>query len=913
MRVLAMVFWLFSGWVGADVIAPELSDRSYRAFTLENELKVLVISDPTTDKAAASLDVYVGSNNDPAEFPGLAHFLEHMLFLGTDRFPEAGEYQQFISTQGGSHNAYTAPEHTNYFFDVDPKGLAGTLDRFSRFFIAPTLDPQYVEREVNAVHSEYQSKLKDAARQSFEATKQGLNPSHPFAQFRAGNLETLNKPGLLEALDTFYTSEYSANRMALVVLGEESLDTLETMVRDRFSEIPNRNLPSSALTEPLFDLDRLPLVVQSKPASESRRLTLLWPVPDTDAFAGQAPLRYLGNLLGHEGEGSLLQALKSEGLANSLSAGESLGMTHARSFSVSLSLTPKGFAERDRIIAEIFSALATIEAQGLEAWRFDELKTMADANFRFAEEANARSLVTQFADLLHTVPARELYTRGRVYTRFDADLIRDILSWLTPENMLVRVTAPEVEPNAVTPYYPTEIRVFPLQTHRQAAFKAARTQLSDLVTLPSPNPFIKDPGQPLPDTRVATSDTRPRLVLTTDTVYGYVLPESRFGQPRSDLYVRLRTPLASDSPETRILSDMLASALNEHFNTLSYEAVLAGAGFSAQATQSGITLEFSGFHNALVPLVEAITQALPIPLIDEATWDRLYQLKQQELASLDTTRPFNRLFDELTSGLMPRAYAKTALAEVLPQIDRATFHQYQRAFFNGVHAEVFLHGPVSMAEGEALLESIVGRLPLDANTPEVAIGTQPWTGDRLVQFTYPHPDQATVVAFVDQDTGAAARALNELAGNLLEAPFYTRLRTEQQLGYITFATAFPLVNTPVLTGVVQSPVADPDTLAEAILNEFSKFPDAVAAMDPAQFEEARQSMLNNLDNPPQTQAELSNNIWQAIGLRRPFTDRVQRAEVLKRVTQDEFVEYLRARLVDPIVLKAYRQETAQLK
>jgi secreted Zn-dependent insulinase-like peptidase len=167
---------------------------------LPNSLKVLLISDPTTDKAAASMDVYVGTNNDPEGFPGLAHFLEHMLFLGTDQFPDAGEYQQFISDQGGSHNAFTAPEHTNYFFSLNPKALKPALDRFSRFFIAPTLDPTYVDREVNAVHSEYQSKLRDPARLSFEATKQGLNPDHPFAQFGAGNLSTLNKPGLLDAL-----------------------------------------------------------------------------------------------------------------------------------------------------------------------------------------------------------------------------------------------------------------------------------------------------------------------------------------------------------------------------------------------------------------------------------------------------------------------------------------------------------------------------------------------------------------------------------------------------------------------------------------------------------------------------------------------------------------------------------------
>jgi len=99
MRLIALMFVFVSNIVQAAIGAPELSDREYRSLILPNSLKVLLISDPTTDKAAASMDVYVGTNNDPEGFPGLAHFLEHMLFLGTDQFPDAGEYQQFIRTK----------------------------------------------------------------------------------------------------------------------------------------------------------------------------------------------------------------------------------------------------------------------------------------------------------------------------------------------------------------------------------------------------------------------------------------------------------------------------------------------------------------------------------------------------------------------------------------------------------------------------------------------------------------------------------------------------------------------------------------------------------------------------------------------------------------------------------------------
>ena len=102
----------------AEVISSPSDDRQYGARELSNGLKVLLISDLNTDKSADALDVRVGSGDDPENRDGLAHFLEHMLFLGTERYPEAGEYQAFIQQHGGSDNAYTMPDHTNYYFDI---------------------------------------------------------------------------------------------------------------------------------------------------------------------------------------------------------------------------------------------------------------------------------------------------------------------------------------------------------------------------------------------------------------------------------------------------------------------------------------------------------------------------------------------------------------------------------------------------------------------------------------------------------------------------------------------------------------------------------------------------------------------------------------------------------------------------
>jgi len=211
---LALVLFFFIGQVlaaTAPIKSPN-DDNSYRYINLDNQLRVLLVSAPESDKAAASMNVAVGSGDDPANREGLSHFLEHMLFLGTEKYPDPGEYQQFIKSHGGSHNAFTAFRDTNYFFDIQAEHLDAALDRFAEQFAAPLFTAELVDRERNAVHSEFSSKQKEDGRRFYSVKKAISNPDHPFHQFAVGNLTTLEntderplRPDLIE----FWKSHYS--------------------------------------------------------------------------------------------------------------------------------------------------------------------------------------------------------------------------------------------------------------------------------------------------------------------------------------------------------------------------------------------------------------------------------------------------------------------------------------------------------------------------------------------------------------------------------------------------------------------------------------------------------------------------------------------------------------------------------
>jgi nardilysin len=106
--------------------------------------------------AAAAMIVGVGSLYDPPECQGMAHFLEHLLFMGSRKYPKENAYDAFMTKHGGNDNAYTEMEHTVYHFDIPQEHLPRALDIFAQFFVHPLMMESSVDRELKAVESEFQ-------------------------------------------------------------------------------------------------------------------------------------------------------------------------------------------------------------------------------------------------------------------------------------------------------------------------------------------------------------------------------------------------------------------------------------------------------------------------------------------------------------------------------------------------------------------------------------------------------------------------------------------------------------------------------------------------------------------------------------------------------------------------------------
>ncbi|MEM6928301.1 MAG: insulinase family protein [Myxococcota bacterium] len=495
-----IVVWLIVAACAAQTPAPTSSAslvdldgrrpgdvREQRAFTLDNGMRVLVVSDADLQMSSAALAVEVGSLADPAERQGMAHFLEHMLFLGTEKYPSEGEYGAYMRSNGGYTNAYTASEHTNYLFEVNHDAFEGALDRFAQFFIGPLFTEEFVQRELNAVASEHAKNLQNDFWRSRMVTRALHRDGHPRQLFSTGSLETLE--GITrDELIAFYDRHYSANRMTLAVLGTEGLDQLERWAREKFGPVVDRGIEAPTYPSAIFP-DALPQRIDIVPVGDRRDLWIEFSVPpDTERWSAK-PGSLLGSLVGHEGEGSLLSALKAEGLATSLSAGLQ-NESYRGIFGVDMELTEAGMADVERVVELVLGYVAMLRDQGLSERYYREQQVVGDLDFYFREHQTGGDGASFLTDQMRNHPGQEIERRLYTLSSYDPDLFAEYVALLRPDNMRVIRIAAGLETDAVEPYYGTKFANGTWPAETVARWTAAEP--TGAMHLPPVNPYLPD-------------------------------------------------------------------------------------------------------------------------------------------------------------------------------------------------------------------------------------------------------------------------------------------------------------------------------------------------------------------------------------------------------------------------------------
>jgi len=907
-RVFFIFLILMSQWVIADsaVIKSEVDKKQYRSLVLENGLTVLLISDPEADQAAAALDVHVGSGSDPDNWDGLAHFLEHMLFLGTKKYPQAGEYQRFIKNNGGSNNAYTAFDHTNYFFSIKADKLLPALDRFSRFFIDPTFDATYVDRERSVVHSEYQARRKNESRRIWDAGKKLINPSHPASGFSVGSKYTLRdreSASAREKLIAFYEQYYSSNIMALAVLGAQSPDQLEAWVVERFSQIPNKNIEVPVFDRPYLNAELLPARINILPEKDHNNLGFQFPIPSTKKEYRSKPIHYIANLLGHEGEGSLLARLKQRGWADGLSAGVGFMDDINGTVSLSIQLTEEGLRHVERIGELLFQTIALVESSGIEAWRYEEEHRLAEMSFQFAQESAAGRLVRSLAAGLHDYPAIEVLRGPYLMERFDAKRITELLSYLRPDNVNISVVSKTAETDSRTELYDVAYSIRPIDDKtidQWTLSREGKTKADQNLFLPASNPFIP---QRLTAQHLEHVNPIPVLQKGQDRLPVWYRADTDFKTPRASFYFNIMSPFANQSPRSLVLTEIFVRLVNDQLNKTVYPAYLAGLEYSLYRHGRGISVKINGFEDQQSALLKTIVEAILHPQYD----DEKLQLIKSELVrkwkNVVKDSPSNRTINEIYRLVMDPFWTEEERLAVIDGILIEDLKNHVEAFFKQVELNVLSHGDVTLektAERAALLKPLFLESEI---IPGIAAQPEPRTlslkTPYLRTIEVDHSDSAFSVYFQGGDDTVAERAGMLLLGQLIESPYYHNLRTTHRVGYLVYASPLTILELPGLLLSAQSPTHSPYEINQLIMRFLSDFDKMLAEMDKADYEQIKQGLINSILKKDNKLSDRSARYWREIDREQwQFNSREALAEQISNLKLENMRSYFQETLVE---------------
>lgn len=616
-----------------NIIKPPLDTKKYEYYTLENGLRVLLCSDPSSNRAAAAMDVHVGATSDPADVSGLAHFNEHMLFLGTEKYPKEDEFTSFLSANGGFSNAFTDSENTVYYFDMDAESnsrIEEGFDRFGSFFSCPLFTASATGRELNAIESENTKNLQSDLFRSYQIEKSRVNSKHPFSKFFTGNKQTLltdtKKKGLdlREELLKFSKEYYSSNQMTLAIIAPQSIDTLKTYISKGFGDIPNRNgdkpekkwqnvppfLPGSSV------IPAQGSKVLMVPVQDLRQATLTFPIvysseEEKKQLMSYKPNFYVAHLLGHEGPLSLASYLKQKGWINGLAASDNESLSDFETFEVTVDLTNKGLDKVDDIVEAVFSYIQMLKTDTIPDYTFDEVMGLVDLEWRFLTQTNPSNYATSLAQsMMKYEPTYVIAGPRRLAldglqkdssprTSFPSNQERsetvqstlDFVSKLTPENMFMTVTSKSFQgkTNRVEKWYGTEYSVEDISLTTLMKWKNCASAKSLGIGYPRPNIFIpteaglkiknkikrSSPDQLRDFDELIKPVTPPQPIRNDDRWKVYFKQDDRFGEPKAFLIFELLTSKVYSSAESAILAQLYQVAARDNLNEYAYDATLA--------------------------------------------------------------------------------------------------------------------------------------------------------------------------------------------------------------------------------------------------------------------------------------------------------------------------------------------------
>ena len=734
-----------------------------------------------------------------------------------------------------------------------------------------------------------------------QVSAETINPAHPGSRFSGGNLETLSdKPNspVLDALHAFRDKYYSANLMKAVIYSNKPLPELAGMAAKTFGRVPNKNIDRPQIDVPVVTDAQKGIVIHYVPALPRKVLRVEFRIDNNTAQFRSKTDELVTYLIGNRSPDTLSDWLQKQGLAEGIRA-DSDPVVNGNSgvLAISATLTDKGQAHRDEVVAAIFSYLSLLREKGVDKRYFDELAHVLDLDFRYPSITRDMDYVEWLADTMIRVPVEHTLDAVNIADQYNPEAVKARLAMMTPENARIWYISPD-EPHNKTAYFvdaPYQVDKISAQTFADWQKKAGEIALK----LPELNPYIPDDFSLI---KTEKDYPHPALIIDEPTLRVVYSPSRYFAsEPKADVSVVLRNPKAMNSAKNQVmfaLNDYLAGiALDQ----LSNQAAVGGISFSTNAN-NGLMLNANGYTQRLPQLFQALLEGYFSYTPTEEQFEQAKSWYAQMMDSAEKGKAYDLALMPAQMLSQVPYFQREDRRALLPSITLKDVLAYRDALKTNTRPEFLIVGNMSEDQAKTLAQNV--RTQLGSKGDEWCRNQDVLVEKKqnvIFEKAGNSTDSALAAVFVPTGYDEfASSAQSAVLGQIIQPWFYTQLRTEEQLGYAVFAFSMNVGRQWGLGFLLQSSDKQPAYLWQRYQAFFPQVEAKLRAMKPEEFAQIQQAVIAQVMQPPQTLGEEASQLSKDFDRGNlKFDSRDKVVAEIKQLTPQKVADFFHQAVIKP--------------
>ena len=801
--------------------------REYEYLKLPNNLQCVIIKDSKESICGACLNVHIGSVNEKVD--GLAHFLEHMVFMGSKKYPDSNDFMSNINKNGGKTNAYTSDSDTNYHFTIDSKSFPLALDKFAQFFTAPLLKHEFIDKEINAVDSESKKNMLDDAWIQLELYKTLINKEHPINHYTCGDLESLKIANIYNDLKSFHETNYDAKYMTLAIFVNDEIDyeQIKNIILNNFGVIKTNDLLH--IKRDYGKILRDKHIVYYVPQRDEHFLTILIEVPTISKML-ESPYQFISYIMGSEVDSSLYSYLLNKGYVTKCAVSEMISFEDNTVITMEYILTDEGIQETNIVYSIIISYYEYIlnklrnKDEDLKNLYLEQIQTNK-SNFIFWEKGDVDDTIIQMSNIMKEhIPVQYLLSYDTHLADYEV-ICNNVIKYLTNYSFCISVGSKKNK-NICKDIFPRYNVCYKVEK-----FKLAENIESDIksFTLPILNDYIC--YNLLLNETIETM--KEPIQIKNSPYNSFYYGDKSYNVPMVDIRATIKIPNIINNVKSYVATILYLNAAYGDINELKELAKTAGYTIYLKIDYDLLYILISGYTENIEMILDIIKR-----IFYDDFRERSYKTAHYEfLKSLKNTDSLNPLMQMgllFENEVYKTFFTPEEQYEAVKNIDINKCREIFKKCYNNCRVNILTVGNITKDVCNSLNDKLYTNLNIKSNL-ELNLDDILKRIDKPVikHIKSPNKQEENSVAAIIYDLDRFRKHYTKgwksqvlfyrIYNTLVVNKFFYELRTKRQMGYIARVKTILLDSNSYTNTFIQFLVQSPKYSTSKILEEIQNF------------------------------------------------------------------------------------------